>query len=257
MKRKSKALVNLILLAVTLFINMMGAFGLINDLSQKEISDRYPTLITPAPSTFSIWSMIYAMLIIAVVVMVIKQKDVYYSKAMDRISRLFWLTCVLNMVWIISFSYEWIGVSSIFIFALLIGLVVIVKRIGSIDASRRWLLPTAFGLYSGWLLIATVVNIAAWLVKIEWGRLGLAAEGWSVATLVIALGLTLFVVMNIKNAVFPVPIAWAYFGIYNSLAAGQSYDMLKWTALVGVVLLAGLALVQFFRNGYRVMPGLQ
>ena len=41
---------------ITLVVNVLGAFGFINGLSQKEISDKYLTLITPAPSTFSIWS---------------------------------------------------------------------------------------------------------------------------------------------------------------------------------------------------------
>ncbi|WP_373471495.1 hypothetical protein [Carnobacterium alterfunditum] len=58
MKQKTKTYINAILLVITLIINGMGAFGLINGLSQKEVSDMYPTLITPAPSTFSIWSVI-------------------------------------------------------------------------------------------------------------------------------------------------------------------------------------------------------
>ena len=72
--------------------------------------------------------------------------------------------------------------------------------------------------------------------------------------LTVAIGLTLFVVMRVKNAVFPLPIAWAYFGIYNSLSAGQIYGTLQMVALVGMVVLAGLAAIQFIRNRYRVMP---
>lgn len=254
MKKKTKAWINAILLLVTLIVNGMGAFGLINGLSQKEISDKYPTLITPAPSTFSIWSIIYVLLIMVVFVMIAKNREIYYSRAIDRISGLFWLTSVLNMVWIISFSFEWIGLSTLFIFALLITLLVIVNRIGAIDGSRRWLLPVAFGLYAGWLMIATVVNIAAWLVKIQWGRFGIAAEIWSMIILAVAIGLTLFVVMRVKNAVFPLPVAWAYFGIYNSLSASQMYGALQMVALAGTVVLAGLAAIQFIQNRYRVMP---
>ncbi len=47
---------------LTLIINAFGAFGLINGFSQNEVSDMYQTLITPAPSTFSIWSVLYLLL---------------------------------------------------------------------------------------------------------------------------------------------------------------------------------------------------
>lgn len=56
METSKKAWINGLFLAVTLIINTLGALGLINGLSQKEISDMFVTLITPSPSTFSIWS---------------------------------------------------------------------------------------------------------------------------------------------------------------------------------------------------------
>ena len=63
MDKTKKAWSNAILLAVTLVINTLGAIGFINGLSQKQISDMYVTLITPSPSTFSIWGVIYSLLI--------------------------------------------------------------------------------------------------------------------------------------------------------------------------------------------------
>jgi hypothetical protein len=258
MKLKTKSLINGILLVLTLIVNAMGAIGVINGLSQKEISDMYQTLITPAPSTFSIWSVIYTFLIISIIVMIIKNKDSYYGRAIDEISSLFWLSCALNIVWIISFSYNLIGLSTIFIFAFLIVMVLIVERIGKIQTKNRFLLPITFGLYSGWLFIATVVNIAAWLVKIEWGGLGISAEIWASVILLVAVGLTLIVILKTKNAIFPLPIAWAYFGIYNFLLAPEGfqgkYSLLPNIALIGIVLLIGLAAIQFYKNKYMVMP---
>ena len=59
MKERKKAIINLLILFLTFVINALGALGLINGYSQKEVSDRYLTLITPSPTTFSIWSIIY------------------------------------------------------------------------------------------------------------------------------------------------------------------------------------------------------
>ncbi len=258
MNLKTKSWINGVLLVLTLIVNAMGAIGVINGLSQKEISDMYQTLITPAPSTFSIWSVIYTFLIISIIVMIIKNKDSYYGRAIDEISSLFWLSCALNIVWIISFSYNLIGLSTIFIFAFLIVMVLIVERIGKIQNKNRFMLPITFGLYSGWLFIATVVNIAAWLVKIEWGGLGISAEIWASVILLVAVGLTLIVILKTKNAIFPLPIAWAYFGIYNFLLAPEGfqgkYSLLPNIALIGIVLLIGLAAIQFYKNKYMVMP---
>ncbi|WP_423189839.1 TspO/MBR family protein [Alkalibacterium sp. f15] len=258
MTRKTKAYINVILLILTLIVNGMGAFGLINGLSQKEVSDMYPTLITPAPSTFSIWSVIYTFLIISIAVMIIKNEELYYGRAIDEISYLFWVSCILNIVWIISFSYNLIGLSTLFIFAFLIVMVLIVKKVGKIQTKRRWLLPITFGLYSGWLFIATVVNIAAWLVKIEWDRFGIAAETWSAIILLVAVGLTLLVLLSTENAIFPIPLAWAYFGIYNYLLAPEGYqgqyNFLQNVALIGIVLLIGIAAIQFYKNQYKIMP---
>lgn len=256
MNNQKKAIISGILLLVTLVVNGMGAFGLINGLSQKEISDMYPTLITPSPSTFSIWSIIYLFLIISIIVMILKSRDFYYGRVIDEISYLFWFSCILNITWIVSFSYNLIGLSTIFIFLFLIVMVLIVKKIGKIEGKKRFLLPISFGLYSGWLFIATVVNIAAWLVKIDWGGFGISPEIWSIIILFISIILTFLVLVDIKNPIFPIPIAWAYFGIYNNLISAEGYqgqyNLLQGVSLVGVAILIGLASIQFYKNKYSI-----
>ncbi|MBI4856689.1 MAG: tryptophan-rich sensory protein [Acetobacterium woodii] len=254
----TKAWINLVLLVMTLVINGLGAFGFFNGLSQKAVSDMYATLITPAPFTFSIWSVIYTLLFAALIVMIIKHQDAYYASVIDQISRLFWLSCGLNMIWIVCFSYTQIGLATIFIFAFAIILALIIKQLGTIQTKNSWLLPAAFGMYAGWLLIATVVNTAAWLVKIEWSGFGISPEIWSVIVLAVAVGLTVIVVLNTKNAIVPIPVAWGYFGIYQSLMSptgfqGQ-YRLLPVIVILGIILLIGLAGIQFYRNHYRLMP---
>ena len=88
MDRTKKAWINGLFLIVTLVINTLGAVGVINGLTQKQISDMYVTLITPSPATFSIWSVIYSLLLISMIVMIVKKDDLYYQKAIDHISNL-------------------------------------------------------------------------------------------------------------------------------------------------------------------------
>ena len=89
MDKLKKAWINALFLIVTLVINTLGAVGLINGLTQKQISNRYLTLITPSPFTFSIWSVIYILLLISVIVMIVRKNDSYYQNAIDKISLLF------------------------------------------------------------------------------------------------------------------------------------------------------------------------
>ncbi|MBC7123514.1 MAG: tryptophan-rich sensory protein [Pseudothermotoga sp.] len=258
MSKRKKAIMSAVLLALTLVVNGLGAVGFINGRSQKEVSDSYPTLITPAPFAFSIWSVIYVLLVSSILIAIVKSEDNYYGKVIDEISGLFWLSCIFNAVWIVLFSFDLIGLSTLAIFGLLLTNIIILQRIGRLQTQRRFLFPVTFGLYSGWLFIATVANIALWLVSIEWNGFGVSPEIWGVLILVVAVLLTWLVLAKIKNAVFPLPIAWAYFGIYKNLVSPEGYDnqykLPPKVALVGLVVLIGMAVIQFYRNRCCSVP---
>lgn len=258
MDKTKKSWISLVFLAVTLVINTLGALGIINGLTQKEISDMYLTLITPSPSTFSIWSVIYLLLILSVLVMIIKKKDPYFERAIDEISILFWVSCILNIAWIVAFSFVQIELSVIFIFGFVITLSLICLKLLKIQEGKRWLLPLSFGIYTGWLFIATVVNTAAMLVKLEWNGFGIADNIWAIITLIIAAILVILVLSKIRNAAFPLPIAWAYFGIYQFLKSPDGFKgefiLLQTIALIGMAVLIGAAAIRLYRNHYSLLP---
>ncbi|MEE4195089.1 MAG: tryptophan-rich sensory protein [Anaerolineae bacterium] len=256
----TKAWINAILLIITLVINSLGAAGLISGLTQKEISDMYLTIITPSPASFSIWSLIYTTLILSSIVMIIqvKKQNAYYLKVVDAISVLFWISSLLNVAWIVSFSFLLVELSTIFIFGFVVVLSMILQKLLKLQEGKRWLLPLAFGLYTGWLFIATVVNIAAALVKLNWDGFGIAASVWAAIILVIAVALIVVVQLRNRNAIFPLPIAWAYFGIYQFLRSPEGfngqYGLVQVVALIGMAVLIGAAAIHFYRNQFGVLP---
>lgn len=257
MKRKNQAWINLIFLLVTLLINGLGAMGLIGGNSQKDISDMYITLITPGPSTFSIWSLIYLLLITLVILMIVKSNDAYYKNLIDKISNLYRISCLLNIAWIVLFSFILVELSSIFILAFLVLLTVICRKLLEINDNRHFLAPLSFGMYTGWLFIASVVNISASLVKLEWGGFGIEAYIWASLTLVISVILVHLVNLKLKNAIFPLPIAWAFYGIYGFLKSPDGfsgkYPILQVVALIGIVFLIGSALLTYYKNEYFII----
>ena len=242
MQTKKKAWINLIVLIATLVVNGLGGTGLINDSSQSEVSGEFQTLITPAGFAFSIWSLIYGLLVISMIVMIVKSEDGHYRKAIEKITPLFWLSSVLNMAWIVAFSYYQIGLSTIFIFGYLLSLTRIVQILLAMHEPKRWLLPVTFGLNAGWLFIATVVNISAFLVQIEWNGFGIADTTWAI------------LMWRLKNAAFPLPIAWAYFAIFSERMNAGNASAVGYVSIGGMVVLLLLAGLTYKKNNHSLFP---
>ena len=256
METKKKVGLNAIFFILTLVVNTLGGLGIINDMSQSDVSDKYFTLITPAGFTFSIWSVIYGLIAASLVVLYLRRETSYYQRALDKITPLFILTSVLNMAWIVLFSYELVELSTLFIFAYTIVLALICKQLLAINDRKHFLLPLTFGLNTGWLMIATVVNVASSLVKLEWNGFGLSDDLWGMIILIVAILIVVFVTTQTHNAAIPLPIAWAYFGIHQSLATEHpgDYGILQLIAIIGLVVLIGVAAIQLYKNEYFILP---
>src|SRR5690606_15613922 len=160
-------IVNLVLYFLTLGVNYLGSSGFFNGQSQGDISDQYLTLISPAPFTFSIWGVIYSLVLITLVYMFIKRKDAKVSKLVLLITPWFVLLSLCNMCWIIAFSYERLGISSVLIFCKLISLLVINSKIYThVLAVRSTIAALSFTFYCAWVTISTGVNVSLLLVQL-------------------------------------------------------------------------------------------
>ena len=258
MNTKTKAWLNLALFLLTIGVNALGAFGIINGMSQKEVSDAYPTLITPSPSTFSIWGVIYLLLLISLVYMIVKNREEKTAKLIDTVSAPFWVASAANMLWIITFSFQWIGISTLLILLLVISLAVLNSRLRAPDGLGQKVNALAFGLYNGWLIVATVVNVSAFLVQIKWNGFGLAPDAWAVVILIVALLLSSLIQMRLRNAALTLPLAWAYYGIWQEhQAAGKFAGMYPAIVTATLVIAAAYVLIAvavFFLNGRCLLP---
>lgn len=254
MTTKMKSWLNIGLLLVTLLVNFLGASGLINGMSQADVSAKYPTLITPAGFTFSIWGVIYSLLLIATLWMAKNVTQRQTKQLIENISPHIWLTLTSNMIWIILFSFELIGLSTIFILIYLLGLIAILMKLKSWNGDGKWFYSLAFGLNTGWLLIASLVNIAAYLVKIDWSGFGIGENIWAGIAIVIAIVMTWLISNFTKNAVLGLPVAWAFFGIWQALNQNGNYVTLVISSIVGIFILFCIVIRQFIKNGYNIVP---
>jgi hypothetical protein len=258
MRTKFKSWFNLGLYALTLVVNTLGAMGYINGRSQKAVSDAYATLITPGPSTFAIWGVIYALLLISLLYMIVTHRQARTAKLIDTISVPFWVSCAANILWIITFSYEWIGISTLLIAVYAVSLAVLNGRLKTPDGLGQKVNALAFGIYNGWLIIATVVNVSAYLVKVKWNGFGLGADVWALVILIVALLLTGLIQLRLRNAALTLPLAWAYLGIWQQhqaqgLYAGQ-YPAIMTASLVIGILYVLIAVFVFVQNRFCLLP---
>lgn len=145
------------------------------------------TPVAPAGPAFAIWSVIYLGLFACAVWQVLPaQRD---NPRLRSIGWLMAVSLVANAAWILVVQAGWLTVSVVVIVGLLVVLVVILERLLAPPPASRWeaiVVDGTFGLYLGWVTIATIANITATLSAADVGDLGLGATGWSVVLLVAA-----------------------------------------------------------------------
>lgn len=243
------SLSNFIMLILVFIFNFLTGTGRINNLSQADISAMYPTKITPAGFTFSIWGLIYTLVLIAVVWMLYKHKDRKVSQVIHAVAWWFNLSSLANILWTIAFSYLKLPLSSLLIAVLLWSLVMILINLSKLNFKLNPIFPLAFGIYCGWVMIATVVNIAASLVQFGWQGFGISEVMWANIILVVALAIVFFVTYRTTNIIIPLPVAWAYFGIFKA-------EDLK-IAFLGIFVLLLISIYQLYSNRYSLQESFQ
>lgn len=207
---------NIIAFALTVIVNSIaGSTTLIGGVNTADISDAYPTLITPAGYTFAIWGIIYFLLGAFVIYQALpSQKGKDFQR---KIGWLFVFSSILNIAWIFCWQYQQLAISVVLISLLLLSLIVIYLRLNigrqAVPVRERLAVHLPFSVYLGWITIATIADVAVTLVSINWGGFGIAEETWALLIIVIALLITLVVIATRKDIGYSLVIIWALVGI--------------------------------------------
>ncbi len=190
-------------------VNALANILPLNNQTTGEISNRLPVLFTPAGYVFSIWSVIYVLLIVWLVGMWKKrqQDDVNYTKR----STLFIISCVLNIAWIYLWHYEKFLFTVVVMIGLLITLVLLYRTFPDSDNSIQSRLPIS--VYLGWISVATIANISYVLTYYEWNGWGLSDPLWAVIMMTIGTALALHIRYHHFDIAYVFVFIWAFIGI--------------------------------------------
>ncbi len=202
-----------ILLLILSFLFMLLMNGLANGLplngkTTGQLSDQYPNLFVPAGITFSIWGIIYLLLLIFII-----QKGVEILKNRNStISFLVILNFILNGLWIVSWHYEFLIVSLLIMFSLLGTLALFNYSLYLKKGS--FIEKAAFGIYFGWICVATIANFTAVLVHFKWSAFGISESIWTMLMIIVGAMIGSFATYTLRNPYIALVIIWAFFGIY-------------------------------------------
>ena len=220
--------INFIGFAAVVIVNALAVLLPINNRSTQELSDKYPNLFVPAGITFSIWGIIYILLLLFTIYQFAAafKKNSGERGIFEKIGILFFISCIFNVAWILAWHYEIVWLSLIIMALLLISLISIYVRLGTgrteIRNSQKILVNIPFSVYLGWITIAAIANATALLVKINWNKFGIGDQLWTIIVIAVGVAITLIILFSRNDIFYCLVVVWALAGILLKRMADSS-----------------------------------
>jgi len=252
---KSKFLkwLNLASFLVSVAVNGLGASGKISGYAVGNVSDTYATKFTPTGWAFSIWGIIYTGLAGFVIWQMLPRNTENVTLWVD-FGYLFLAANVVNSLWIVVWvqNTDNCVIISCILLLLLLGIVMLMTTRAQTWARDRpggavefAVVDVTFSIYSGWLTVASTVNVTAALVAAKWDGSPWTDEGWSVLMACVAAAIFLAYVWRRQDGAYGLVYTWAALAIAsaNKETSDAIYD--SCTALAAVVGVASLSMLAY------------
>ena len=229
-------------------VNSLANILPLNNVSTGELSDSYPNYFVPAGYVFSIWLVIYLLLLGFTARQLRRGGD--DAETLRKIGWLFVISNVFNFVWIFLWHWRLVALSLVAMIGLLASLIMIYLRldIGRAQVSReeRIYYHLPFSVYLGWITVAPIANIVAFLVSSGWESYGTAATYWTVLVIAVAVALTLVNMWTRGDVAYSLVIVWALSGIvYKQMAE----PLIPYAAGLGALVIIGGIVFNYVKRG--------
>ena len=259
-----------LMVALAVFAAIVGAFvgsGAFGGVPIKDAADGWlgadSTLLAPGTGAFVIWTFIYLGLAVYAVWQL--GRTARSSPTQRALRPLAAASAILNALWLAVVQLGWLGISVLVILALLLVLIRIFMLLVQepvFDPTERWIMWLTFGPYLGWVCVATVANMAAWLASLGVGR----GAGWTQPMAAVLVVIAVFigagtVLYSRGRMSAALAMAWgiAWIGVGRS-DGGTSSMVVAATAFIGAGALlvftlgAGVSLTSRRRQMHEVRP---
>ncbi len=201
----------------------------INGVNTGVVSDSYPNLFAPSGITFSIWGLIYLLLGMYTLYqfgLFQKDKGKKNNTYFKLINPYFILSSVANTAWIFAWHYFQIGLTVILMSVILFSLIKIADVINrsTFRPKETLFIRAPFSIYFGWITVATIANITAFLVGLGWDGFGIPQQSWMIIILFVGTLIGIVRTLKDKNIMYGMVFVWAYFGIWIKHTSSAGFN---------------------------------
>lgn len=251
-----RAWLNLCSVVVAITVNALANIVPFNGQNTGQISDQFKVYFVPSGYVFAIWGVIYIGWLAFAVYQLLPA-----NRAKPRFAALgYWfaLSGVFNALWLVFWHYNLWVLSLIDMLCLLGTLIVSYRRLNvgrtPSGAAERWCVDIPFGLYLGWISVATIANAADVLWINGWSAWGIAPQVWTAIMLAVATGLGAAMVWRRFEVAFPLVLVWAFVGIadrqsgVHALPDASAVVQSAWIAAAASLVLACAGMVLRLRE---------
>jgi hypothetical protein len=250
-KQQTLATVNLLSVILAIFVNYYSQVNKINGNTIGELSGVYTNLFTPAGYAFAIWGIIYLAIILFCSFQIYQSFIAKrYIEFIVKSSYWFTLANIANAAWIFAWLYEYTLLSVFIMLIILFSLlkVILNTNMERSDAPKQVIsfLWWPIGIYSGWITVATIANIAAYLAKINWNGAIFSEVQWTIIMIVVATIVNVLMIAKRKMQEFALVGVWALLAI--SVRQQNNYEVIAFSALTGAIILFFYGLYHRFKN---------
>lgn len=237
-------------LIIMIAVNVMSNALPFNGLTAPEIADIFDVYFVPAGYVFSIWSVIYLGLIAyAIFQLLPAQRE---NPRLRQTGSWFVLSCAANSIWLVLWHYGYFGLSVLAMLTLLISLIVIYQRLGvgrqDVPSGERWFVHLPFSVYLGWITVATIANITAFLDYVNWNGFGISPEIWTFIILVVAIAIAGLMAFTRQDIAYLLVLIWAFVGIGAEQSDTAQVANAAYFAAAIVTIFVILVIIQKYRQ---------
>ena len=244
---------NGIALIIAIVINYLSNTGIFNGNTMETISDKYFNYFTPAGYAFSIWGLIYLGLLGFVIY---TGRSLFTKQETDpiifKIGWWFVLSCIANSLWVVAWLNDYPGVAVLIMLVLLVSLLAIIVNLRmELDhhpIKKYVLVFWPFAIYAGWVSVALIANVAAWLTKLNWNGWGISEITWTVIMVCVAGLVNIFMIQTRNLREYGLVGIWAVIAIAVSNRENEGTSSIIYTCYAVAIVLVIFIIANFIKN---------
>jgi len=257
---------NIIAAFLTVIVNSLANILPIGGKYTGELSDNIPNLFVPTGLTFAIWGVIYILIIIFSIYLgrdflKVEKTTIPF---LEKISYFFILASIANILWIFLWHYEQVIFSLLAMILLFVSLLAIYLRLNigieKVLIKDKLFTHVPISVYLGWITVATIANVTAVLVTINWDGFGLSEDIWTIIVILVAMIITILVLLKRKDYAYSGVIIWALLGIFLKRITDDPVFGVKtqiaYTAAIAIIIILIVTalkyILQYIKKGYQV-----